>query len=295
MQQAVVPNEPYGYAPFSQPIAQVPLSAQLGPVAVQSNWSPMAASMATAAPIGTQQGSIALRRAFAGHGARLVHYSWLLPQQQKQAEQLSSTIAQKLFQCNVPGVTVKAEKLMERGVLSEEREYIKVSRGASTVFIYTAPAGQDLYVSRATTVLPPVTSVRIVIFSLLLLVTIFGPALVRGIVESSATDTSAFGAFGAAASAAIAGGLVTVFVSYPLYIFFGYLLVRSIVTWLFENDFWWFLRPNTLNDFQLDDIALLEHVTDEVLQHAAYDLGLDGSKITAPAQGYQQKRRIRLL
>jgi hypothetical protein len=65
---------------------------------------------------------------------------------------------------------------------TEERDYLKIGRGVSTVFIYVASAGQDLYISRATTVLPAINSFRVIGLLLLLALALFGP----GVLQSSA-------------------------------------------------------------------------------------------------------------
>ena len=62
-----------------------------------------------------------------------------------------------------------------------------------------------------------------------------------------------------------------------------------------EKDFWHYLRHKDLNDFQLDDIALMEHVTDDVVHDTAQELGMDASKITPPTEGYRPKRIVRAL
>ena len=81
----------------------------------------------------------------------------------------------------------------------------------------------------------------------------------------------------------------------PILLLFIALLIRSFINWLVEKDFWRLLRPNVLNDFQLDDIALLEHVTDDVVRDAVDQAGLDASKIVPPALGYQPKPNIRAI
>jgi hypothetical protein len=71
--------------------------------------------------------------------------------------------------------------------------------------------------------------------------------------------------------------------------------VYSLISWLLEKDFWVLLRPNFLNDFQRDDIALLEQVTDDIMRVAMKQLRLDANKIVAPAQGYQPPQKIRFI
>jgi membrane protein implicated in regulation of membrane protease activity len=208
-----------------------------------------------------------------------MHYSWLLDGKEMQATTVLSTILDLLRQRSIGGLTIAPERLTERGITLEERDYLKVRRGVSSVFIYVAPAGRDLYISRATTVLPAINIMRVIGLLLLLALAFFGP----GILQNMAGPAGYF-----------LGGLFFLFVI-PIWLYFLWLLFRSFSYWLVEKDFWVYLRANQLNDFQLDDIALLEHVTDETVRVAVEQLGLDASKILPPTQGYQPKQRIRII
>lgn len=308
------PSPNYGYTPpvqfaasaFSAPPSQ-PIGSQGGampppfPTPGSSSMGQQGAASSAVVPIGGAQGNVSLRRAFAGHGTPVMHYSWLLDGKQVQAATLTTVIVQRLLQRGVAGLGITQEKLMERGILVETRDYIKVFRGVSTVFVYVAPAGHDLYISRATLVRPAINNVRVAIFLLLAFIALFGPSLIGGIVgnivassaASASPGTSLLGsAIYTSAVSSLISSVISVFVS-PLYLFFFVILVRAIINWIFEKDFWMFLRSNFLNDFQLDDIALMEHVTDEIIHDAVDELGLDASKIAPPQAGYQPKRRIR--
>lgn len=244
------------------------------------------AALSGASPIqmGTGQGQASIRRAFAGHGILIAHHSWLVSGGAEKAANASSTILNILRQRNIVGLNINPQRLMERGLLMEERDYLVARRGVSTMFIYTAPAGNDLYISRATTTLPTISNVRVAIYTLLFLIMFLG-FFVHPSPYSIVTGD-------------ITGYLIGSFfslLSVPILLFFLFLLVRSFIYWLVEKDFWVLLRPNTLNDFQLDDIMLLEHVTDDTVKTAVEQIGLDASAITPPAMGYQARRRIRAI
>ena len=262
-QSSALPNSPY--APASQS-------------AYASSPYPM--------QMGTGQGQVSLRRAFAGYGTLVYHHSWLLSGGSEQAANARSTILDILRQRNIAGLNVNAQKLMERGLLMEERDYLIARRGVSTMFIYSAPAGNDLYISRATTVLPSISNVRVTIFCLLLLVMIIGffvhPA------------PSPYSPFAVDVVGTLVGALFTL-LSWIILLFFLWALIRSFIYWLIEKDFWVLLRPNHLNDFQLDDIMLLEHVTDDTVKTAVKQVGLDASQVVPPTLGYQPRRRIRTI
>ena len=67
----------------------------------------------------------------------------------------------------------------------------------------------------------------------------------------------------------------------------------SFRNWLRERDFWIYLRKRDLNDFQLDDVAIMEHMTDDTLKAAATHNEIDADKLVPPTKGYQHERRIR--
>lgn len=231
------------------------------------------------AQMGTGQGEFSIRRAFAGRGVLVWHHSWLLNGKQVQAATVLTTILDILRQRNIGGLSITPERLKERGILIEERDYLTIRRGVATVFTYVAPAGQDLYISRATTVLSSINTIRVAGLLLLLALALFGPGLLPGIIGPAAY---------------LLGGLFSL-IALPIWGYFIWLLFRSFTHWLVEKDFWVYLRTKELNDFQLDDIALLEHVTDDTIRAAVEQLGLDASKIVPPTQRYQQKQRIRAI
>jgi hypothetical protein len=234
--------------------------------------------------MGTGQGQVSIRRAFAGFGTLIFHHSWLISGGSEQAANARATVLDVLRQRNIPGLNVNPQKLMERGLLMEERDYLIARRGVSTIFIYSAPAGNDLYISRATTVLPAISNIRVIIFSLLLLIMVIGFFVRPSPYSLLSGDVAGY----------LIAGFFTV-LSVPILALFIIAFVRSFIYWLMEKDFWVLLRPNHLNDFQLDDIMLLEHVTDDTVKTAVKQIGLDGSQIVPPTMGYQPRRRIRTL
>ena len=273
------PAPPYTPPPSSQmPYAQQSWAPNVPPPAVYPTPTP--------AQMGTGQGMASIRRAFAGRGSLIMHQSWLLDGKQVEAASVRTAIMEMLQLRKYTGMSIFPERLTERGILMEERDYLTVRRGVSTVFIYAAPAGKDLYISRATTVLPIISYARAVILALLLLLMIIG-------FISSSQSSSSISPYALAPISPLSIALG--FFAYLILIFFAIVLVRSFINWLIEKDFWIYLRPNTLNDFQLDDIALLEHSTDYVVRDAVAQLGLDASKIVPPTQGYQQKRKYRAI
>jgi hypothetical protein len=280
----------FGSPAPSQPAYSPPPISSYGPSA-SSPYAPYTPASQSAPPsgaypiqMGAGQGQVALRRAFAGYGTLILHHSWLINGGSEQASNARSVILDILRQRNIVGLNVNPQRLMERGLLMEERDYLVARRSVATMFIYATPAGKDLYISRATTVLPAISNVRVAIFTILFLIMFLG-----FFIHPSPYSVLSGDVFGY-----VVASFFSV-LSIPILLFFIVILVRSFIYWLVEKDFWVLLRPNTLNDFQLDDIMLLEHVTDDTVKTAVQQIGLDASQITPPPMGYQAKRRIRTI
>ncbi|MGH2515560.1 MAG: hypothetical protein ACRDHP_07880, partial [Ktedonobacterales bacterium] len=143
-----------------------------------------------------------------------------------------------------------------------------------------------LYISRATTVQPAISRIRAI--AMIVLVALFLLGLASNSTSSASTGFSDTGFAAVAVPSPLY--LLAVGLILPFFILF---FIFSGIRWLIDKDFWVYLRTRSLNDFQLDDIALLEHATDSVVVDAVKQEGLDASKITPPPLGYQPKRKIR--
>lgn len=238
--------------------------------------------------MGTGQGLASLRRAFAGRGTLITHFSWLLAgaNAYTQSGAISSSVVSTLRQRSIAGTTITQENLMERGIAMEVREYIVARRGITTVFTYVAPAGPELYISRATTALPPISYVRAGIAGLLALL------MIIGFLQPSIAGPT-YSAYGIVTMSPLA--ILLYALAYPIAAFLIIMLIASFVYWLIENDFLVYLRANSLNDFQLDDIAMLEKMIDDTVREAVKQAGLDESKITSPqiVTSFHPRVRIR--
>lgn len=284
---AAPPAAPPSYSP--PPPSYNPPTGPFYASAAQS--APPSAALAAPLPsaslpvqMGTGQGLASIRRAFAGYGRLMYNDSWLVNRGAEQANAARNTVFEILRTRNIVGLNVNQQRLIERGLLMEERDYLVAHRGVATVFVYTAPAGNDLYVSRAITVLPAINNVRVA-----------GAILAACIMF--------IGFFVRPDPYALLGGNILSYaiaelfdlVSIAILLIFIILAIRSFIYWLFERDFWYLLRLNKLNDFQLDDIMLLEQVTDDTVRTAVKRVGLDASQITPPPAGYRATQRMRAI
>ena len=231
-----------------------------------------------AAPVMAQApGAGVLQRAFAGKGTPVHHQSWLLDGKQAQPAVLRDSLIGNLQKQGVMGVTATPERLREHSVVMEERDYVRVQYGTSAVFVYMAPMGQSLYVSRTSTVQQPYSRTRMIVLAILAILMVIS-WLVSAVIHSTISlETSGF-VFGLDALFSYA--------FFGLLLFFIYALIRSVFFAFTDKDFLAFLRPNRLNDFTLDALSSVEKVTDKAVRETLKQAGLNADEITPPAQSY---------
>jgi hypothetical protein len=283
------PGNSSGYAPFSPGYQALGAKAQAGAMASSSG----PAQMGSRATATTDSMS---RHAFAGHGTLITHHSWLLNGSYTHTTTLRSAVQDILGRRNIQSLTLNNEKLQEHGYWIEEREYLTLKRGIATIFVYIAPAGQDLYISRATTVLLSFDVLRIGLLLFALADVFLSPSLLQGVLGSMTSSlANNVGAIAGLIVPFLILAVIFAALFLPSILFLGAFLLASFKHWFVEKDFWVYLRRGSLNDFEIDDIMLLEHATDETVQAAVKQLNLDSSRIVPPAQGYQTKRRVRII
>ncbi|HEX7735840.1 MAG TPA: hypothetical protein VF458_13305 [Ktedonobacteraceae bacterium] len=254
-----------GYAPQQPPqqgFGQAPQQAMYGQPPQQGRYG---------APVPpTSSGASSLQRGFAGKGTPVHHQSWLIENKQIAPQTLSSAFIANLQKQNVMGVIVEPERLREHGTVLEERDYIKVRYGASSIFVYLAPMGQNLYISRTSTIQQPYSRVRMTVLIALAVLMLIS-LLFYAVINPDPT-TSAF-------------GFAEALKSFFFYAFFGLLFffviaaLRSLVFLFTDNDFLAILRPNRLNDFSLDALSSIEQTTDKALRVTLQEAGLDADTI----------------
>jgi hypothetical protein len=254
---------------FSQPIP--PAQGAYAPQQQQQMYGQYPPQGNYGAPV-PQQGPAApstlatLQRAFAGKGTPVRHQSWLVESKQVPPQTLNSAFIANLQKQGVMGVTVGQERLREQGVVMEERDYVKVRYGASAVFVYIAPMGQNLYISRTSTIQQPYSRVRIAVLATLAVLMLI--SLLLFVVTNSGGS-----------------GFLSALNLFFKYAFFGLLfffiiaVLRSLVFQLTDNDFLAILRPNRLSDFSLDALASIEQTTDKALRVTLQETGLDADAI----------------
>jgi len=281
----MTPQPPAGYPPYATPNPAQP-QAQAMPQPVSQGGYPMQPygqapnAYAAPAPVMAQApgaGASVLQRAFAGKGTPIHHQSWLLDSKQVQPAALRDSLIGNLQKQGVMGINAAPERLREHSVVMEERDYVRVQYGTSAVFVYMAPMGQSLYVSRTSTVQQPYSRTRMTVLITLLILMIISWVLSALIDSTIGLGTSGF-----------VFGLNTLFsyAFFGLLFFFIYVLIRSIIFAFTDKDFLAYLRPNRLNDFTLDALSSVEKVTDKAVRETLKQAGLNADEITPPAQSY---------
>jgi len=281
----MTPQPPAGYPPYATPNPAQP-QAQAMPQPVSQGGYPMQPygqapnAYAAPAPVMAQApgaGASVLQRAFAGKGTPIHHQSWLLDSKQVQPAALRDSLIGNLQKQGVMGINAAPERLREHSVVMEERDYVRVQYGTSAVFVYMAPMGQSLYVSRTSTVQQPYSRTRMMVLGILAFLMLISWLFSALIASTIGLGTSGF-----------VFGLNTLFsyAFFGLLFFFIYVLIRSIIFAFTDKDFLAYLRPNRLNDFTLDALSSVEKVTDKAVRETLKQAGLNADEITPPAQSY---------
>lgn len=131
---------------------------------------------------------------FAGYGMRGRHVSWLINDQGERVEVLQEIVASRFESRQIPGARLEPVSLVRQGVLVDTRPYFLIRRGLTTVGLYIARFGRDLYVSQVTYFKGPISNFRVLLLILaivfnLLFFSLFSSAGDEGILAVLALAT----------------------------------------------------------------------------------------------------------
>lgn len=227
---------------------------------------------------------------FAGYGTRGRHASWLLDNLGDKAAALHETINGRFSQRQVPGSQMKWQTLTAKGLLVERRPFYFIQRGITTVALYIAQFGQDLYISQITYVKGPISNVRVAILAVMILFQLYYS---YGFTASLLNSVSGFNPF---SSSGGEGGSILFYLCIigPLGVINGLLLflalMYSIYKFVREKDFLALLRMPP-NEFQEDDTVALEKAVEETVRQSLDSIGID-PLLMPPALETSLRQRI---
>lgn len=218
---------------------------------------------------------------FAGYGARGRHVSWLLDDLGHKAEDVHHAFLDRFNQRKVPGSEMSWRSLVAQGLIVERRPFYFIQRGITTVALYIARFGKDLYISQTTYVKGPISNIRLVILGLMLLFSLYFTFIYSSAVSGALGSIGIFGGGG----------------SFPFFLLcvigplgainqtiLGLILLFSIYKWIREKDFAAILRAPA-NEFQKDDTIALEKAVEETLRQSLDEVGIEPQRLSI-AQEY---------
>lgn len=234
---------------------------------------------------------------FAGYGTRGRHASWLLDNQGDKANALHEAVTQRFQQREIPAATMNWQSLAAQGVLVERRPFYFVRRGITTVALYIAQFGRDLYISQVTYAKGPFSNVRIGILAFMILFQLFfmfsfTDALSNAAQEMLGSLSLLGGGRGDGGSAMFTIILCCVgplgFLNTVAWLI---LLPYSAYKYLTEKDFLAILRRPP-NEFQIDDTIAMEKAVEETVRQSLDAIGIDATLMTPTPENTGNARRL---
>ena len=210
---------------------------------------------------------------FAGYGTRGRHVSWLLDNLGHQAGDLHTAVTDRFQQRAVPSAQMGWQQLTAQGIIVERRPFYFVQRGITTVALYIAQFGRDLYISQVTYVKSPISSLRVIVLALMILFQLFFMFGFTNAVGSTVGNGGMFGLpsvdFGGLAFFLCLVGPLGMLNTLALLL--G--AIYSVYKFFTEKDVLALLRRRP-NEFQQDDTVALEKAVEETVRQALDKIGI---------------------
>lgn len=233
---------------------------------------------------------------FAGRGTQRSHNGWLMDNKGECASDLVQKVKTKFNDRQVPDACIDYEYLTAKGLIVEQRPYFLLKRRMTTVGLYITQFGKDLFISIASYLKPPISLLRVVIVSLMV---VFGfytlfimPAVLDRKINSLMSGLMS-GLFGGNTGSS-SGLMSLVCVVGPLgtvnLILLGILLLFSVYKYISEKDFFAALRTKS-NEFDEDDLMAMEKAVEQTVRIAMDEIGLDSNDLI-PLQTQETSRLI---
>lgn len=228
---------------------------------------------------------------FAGYGTQRNHNGWLMDNKGDRTKEIVEIIRSKFTERYIPEAGTIEKDLVAKGLIVEKRPYFLLSRKIVTVGLYVTQFGKDLYVSIASYLKPPISNMRILIASLMLIFGFYTTFIFPNALENKISGLSrgllggGMNTDGLASLICVIGplGTLNLFLLSLLFLYSGY-------KWLSEKDFFAALRTKP-NEFNEDDLMAMEKAVEQTVRTALDEIGLDPDDLK-PIKSDDKRRLI---
>jgi hypothetical protein len=230
---------------------------------------------------------------FAGFGSRWRHIAWLLDEGGDYAGKLIQKITAAFKDRQIPQAGIQQETLTARGILVENRPYFIVKRGLVSVALYVSEFGQDLFISLAAYLKPPISKLRSIILGIMAFFWLISTFLFPSLVGSMYADMAG-GILGMGSSPSFLPAFLLCVLSplaainsLALFLF----IVYGMYKWLTDKDFLAGLREK-VNEFNEDDLMAMVLAVEQTVYSSLDEIGLDSEKLRVIS--LEERRRFPL-
>lgn len=216
---------------------------------------------------------------FAGYGSRRRHVGWLMDNKGEHVDALIARVREKFSERRIPNTSVSRRIMKGQGVFVEERPFFILKRGLATMALYISRFGNDLYVSQASYLKPPISNLRVIILGLMMLFWAYMTYFF-----TTTLNNEMNGLIGSLSGSLFGGGISTGNLATLLCIIGPLGTINNIALLLFmifsiykfitEKDLLAGLRTRP-NEFNEDDLMAMEKAVEQSVRICLDEIGLD--------------------
>lgn len=221
---------------------------------------------------------------FAGRGTQRSHNGWLMDNKGDRAGELVQKVNTKFHDRRIPGAQFEHQMLTAKGVVVEQRPYFLLTRRMTTVGLYIAQFGKDLFVSIASYLKPPISYFRVIVVAMMMLFGFYTLFILPSVLEGKISGMlgGLMGGFFGGGSGDSSGLMGLLCITGPLgtidLFLLGLLFLFSAYKWFTEKDFLAALRTKP-NEFDEDDLMAMEKAVEQTVRMSMDEIGLDSNDL----------------
>ena len=223
---------------------------------------------------------------FAGMGTRGRHVAWLLDNLGQKAEDLRNAVTHRFQDRHIPNVSVQPQILVAKGLLVEQRPYYLIRRGRTTIGLYIAQFGKDLYISQVSYFKGPISVARIIIVSLMTIFALFYPLMLSGVADNVNVGLGGVSGLGEMVGMLCCMGPVYLGVWLALIL----MALFAVYKFVADKDILAPLRVQP-NEFDQDDLIALEKAVEQTVRESLDVVGIE-QELMPPAEEYGLRQRL---